>query len=105
MDMHMNKNGTMQPADELRDIVGKAEELLGTLGEGGDAALGELRSRVNATMSKAKAKLSDLQTQGQELASQGAKGTDEYVRANPWVSVGIAAAVGAMLGALVSRRL
>jgi ElaB/YqjD/DUF883 family membrane-anchored ribosome-binding protein len=30
--------------------------------------------------------------------------TDEYVRTNPWTAVGIAAAAGAIIGFLASRR-
>jgi ElaB/YqjD/DUF883 family membrane-anchored ribosome-binding protein len=30
--------------------------------------------------------------------------TDEYVHANPWQMIGVAAAVGALIGMLISRR-
>ncbi len=33
-----------------------------------------------------------------------AKATDDYVRANPWQAVGIAAAAGYVLGMLITRR-
>lgn len=106
MEQTINKNGygSAKPADQLRELVTKAEELLSTLGDSGDAALADLRGRVNATVLKAKTKLTDLQAQAQDMASHGVQSTDAYVRDNPWVSVGIAAAVGAVVGALVSRR-
>jgi ElaB/YqjD/DUF883 family membrane-anchored ribosome-binding protein len=37
-------------------------------------------------------------------AREVADATDEYVRENPWQSVGIAAGVGLLLGLLLSRR-
>lgn len=33
-----------------------------------------------------------------------AKAADDYVRANPWAAVGLAAALGLLLGILVARR-
>ena len=35
---------------------------------------------------------------------QAAKATDEYVHEHPWHAVGVAAVVGFLLGALISRR-
>lgn len=35
---------------------------------------------------------------------EAALATDEYVRANPWESVGVAAAVGLVIGMLIARR-
>jgi len=37
-------------------------------------------------------------------AKAAAKEAEDYVRANPWKAVGITAAVGFVLGILVSRR-
>jgi ElaB/YqjD/DUF883 family membrane-anchored ribosome-binding protein len=105
MESTVNTNGTAGPADQLREIVGKAEELLGSLGDGGDAAVAQLRQRVQSTIQDAKVKLGNLQTQARDMADKAVTGTDSYVRGNPWIAVGVAAAIGAMLGALVSRRI
>lgn len=35
---------------------------------------------------------------------EAAARTDEYVRENPWASVGIGAAIGVVLGVLLTRR-
>ena len=32
------------------------------------------------------------------------KATDEYVQENPWKAIGISAAIGVLVGALISRR-
>lgn len=39
-----------------------------------------------------------------EKACSAANATHEYVRGNPWKIVGVAAAVGVFIGALISRR-
>jgi ElaB/YqjD/DUF883 family membrane-anchored ribosome-binding protein len=105
MDMSINKNGSSTPADQLREIVGKAEALLSSLSDDGDAAVGDLRHRVKHTISNAKDTLAKLQSQAQDIAVNSVKSTDNYVRENPWMAVGVAAAVGALVGALVSRRI
>lgn len=104
MEMSINKNGTANPADQLREIVGKAETLLATLGDDGDAAIAQLRERVKSTIRTATERLGSMQNQAQDLAVNGARRTDAYVHTNPWIAVGVAAAVGAVVGALVSRR-
>jgi ElaB/YqjD/DUF883 family membrane-anchored ribosome-binding protein len=39
-----------------------------------------------------------------EKAKARVAATDEYVHANPWQMIGVAAAVGALIGMLISRR-
>ena len=104
MEMTVNKNGTAQHSDQLSEIVGKAEDLLGRLGDSNESAVMELRQRVQATIVSAKNKLTELQTQTQDAINKGVKNTDAYVHANPWTAIAIAATVGALVGALVARR-
>ncbi len=105
MEMNLGKNGATPAADQLRDIVDKAEVLLATLGDGGDAAVSQLRQRVETTVRNAQQKLRDLESQAQDIAGRSVRSTDEYVRSHAWASVAVAAAVGAVVGALVSRRI
>jgi ElaB/YqjD/DUF883 family membrane-anchored ribosome-binding protein len=44
------------------------------------------------------------QTVMTDAAKQYADVTDEYVRANPWKALGIAAATGVLVGILLARR-
>jgi len=39
-----------------------------------------------------------------DKAKVAAKATDEYVHDNPWKSIGIAAGVGLLVGAIIGRR-
>jgi ElaB/YqjD/DUF883 family membrane-anchored ribosome-binding protein len=104
MELNVSKNGTATPADQLREIVGKAEELLGTLDDGVDGAAAGLRHRVKATIRNAKSRMTDLQSQASDMAEGTIRSGDAYVRGNPWTAVAVATAVGALIGAYVSRR-
>ena len=91
-------------ADELQDIVDKAEELLDTIGtEGGEAAR-ELRERVSDTVRTARKRLGKLDARTRKAARQAVETTDEYVHDNPWQAVAVGAAAGIILGALLARR-
>lgn len=71
---------------DLKGIVGKADHLLKDAGH----SVAEEFSATRHAMS--------------EKACGAASATHEYVRANPWKIIGIAAAAGAFIGAMISRR-
>ena len=105
MELNVNKNGAATAADQLSEIVTKAEDLLSRMSQAGDAPPFELRQRVQATIENAKVRLSQLQTETQDVVNKSLKSTDEYVRSNPWTAMAVAAGVGAFVGALVARRI
>ena len=89
---------------EFGDTLSEAESLLKQAAtESGDRAR-DLREQVEAKLNSAKAKLQDLQDDALDRAKTAARATDVYVRDNPWQMIGGAAAVGFLLGVLVSRR-
>lgn len=105
MNMNIGKNGsTASSTEQLNEIVGKAEELLKSLGDGGDTAVHELRERVGRTIRNARARLGTLEGRAEDMASQAVTSAQDYARANPWTVVAMAAAIGVAVGALVSRR-
>ena len=105
MDMNIGKNGAnASSAAQLNEIVGKAEELLKTLGDGGDATVHELRERVGRTIRNARTRLGALEGRAEHMASDAVASAQDYARANPWTVVAMAAAIGLAVGALVSRR-
>lgn len=89
---------------DFGDVLGEAETLLRQAAkETGDKA-SDLRAQVEAKLTAAKLKLHDLQDDAIEQAKAAARATDDYVRDNPWQAIGAAAAVGFLIGMLVSRR-
>jgi ElaB/YqjD/DUF883 family membrane-anchored ribosome-binding protein len=89
---------------DFGDVLAEAETLLRqAAAETGDKA-SNLRSQVEAKLTAAKLKLQDLQDDAVDRAKAAARVTDDYVRDNPWQAIGAAAAVGFLVGVLISRR-
>lgn len=66
--------------------------------------VGEAGERMRAGLARAREKISAIEAEVRGSLKEGVDATDDYVRANPWQSIGIAAAVAFVIGALVSRR-
>ena len=91
-------------ASELRSLVSDAEEMLKAASRGGNEQLQHVRERLERGVSTARDELNAFQEAAFERARQTAADTDAYVHEHPWNAVGIAAAVGVLLGVLLSRR-
>jgi ElaB/YqjD/DUF883 family membrane-anchored ribosome-binding protein len=89
---------------DLKVVVADAEELLrATASQAGEKAAAA-RERIQASLASAKVKLADAERAVMEKTKLAARATDEFVHENPWRAVGIAAAIGFVLGVLISRR-
>ena len=89
---------------EVQNVVNEAQELLKTVQSEGASRLDEVKSKMSAQYDNARARLGDIQSTVQEGAKVAVDTTDEYVRTNPWTAVCIAAAAGAVIGFLATRR-
>lgn len=89
---------------DLKVVIADAEELLrATAGQAGDK-VSALREKIQDNLAKARASLADAQAAMVDKAKEVGHATDEYVRDNPWKSVGIAAGIGLLVGILIGRR-
>jgi ElaB/YqjD/DUF883 family membrane-anchored ribosome-binding protein len=102
-------NTTQQASDtrdklvsNLRAVIKDAEELLKSSGEQTTDTFQTAKARLASTLESAKSGLSTAQDSIMARTKDLAQTTDEYVQENPWRSVGIAAAVGLAVGALIS---
>ncbi|MDP3088302.1 MAG: DUF883 family protein [Methylotenera sp.] len=93
-----------QLINEFKVVVADAEAMLKATANTGDAKLSELRAKAEESISLAKARIMDIQTEVIAKTKAAAKVTDDYVHENPWRSVGFAASVGVVVGLLISRR-
>jgi len=88
----------------FRDLVNDAEALLKSTaaytGEGYEAA----RARVASRIESARGAIYDLEGRALDRYKEASATTETYVRANPWQAVGIAVAVGALVGFIAHRR-
>lgn len=78
---------------ELRAVVTAAEELLAATGSESAERLSELRGHAEEAIRGARARLEGA---GEEL--------EEQVRQHPFAALGIAAAVGLVIGVLLARK-
>jgi len=85
-------------AEELRNVVHQAEKLVVALSEDRDQALIELRERMSVALAEARKRLADFEEQARLLEDTAGRATNQFVRENPWTAVGVAAAVGLILG-------
>jgi ElaB/YqjD/DUF883 family membrane-anchored ribosome-binding protein len=89
---------------DFKVVVSDVEALLkATASESGEK-FANLRIKAEESLASAKSKMLDAQDAIIEKSKFAAKATDEYVQDNPWQSVGIAAAVGVVVGLLIGRR-
>jgi ElaB/YqjD/DUF883 family membrane-anchored ribosome-binding protein len=90
--------------DDMKVVLHDVDVLLReTAGQLGDKAK-ETRERLERGLKVAKQRITDIQDQGVEKAKEAAKATDDYVHDHPWQSIGVAFAVGALIGVLIGRR-
>jgi ElaB/YqjD/DUF883 family membrane-anchored ribosome-binding protein len=89
---------------DLKHVIADAEDMLKlSAGQAGDEAV-KLRERLQARLSGTKERLADLQHSALEKAKEAGHVADDFVHEKPWVSIGVAAGVGLIVGLLIGRR-
>ena len=90
--------------EDLRLVVTDAEELLSaTAGQAGDK-VAAARARAEESIDAAKARIAQAGYAAAAQTREAAKATDNYVHDNPWTAIGVAAAVGIVIGVLLARK-
>lgn len=95
---------TDQLVADLKTVMHDAEALLKATSTQTGEKIQEVRSRAEQSLQQARTRLNEAELEARRRAQEMADATEEYVRGNPWQSVGIAAGVGLLLGLLLSRR-
>jgi ElaB/YqjD/DUF883 family membrane-anchored ribosome-binding protein len=95
---------TDQLVSDLKTVMSDAEALLKATSNQTSEKIQEVRARAEESLKQARQRLGEIEDEALRRAREVADATDEYVRENPWQSVGIAAGVGLLLGLLLSRR-
>ena len=90
--------------EDLKIVIADAEDLLRATASQAGEKISAAREKVQDTLDRARAGLGDFEDVVMDTGRQAARATDEFVQANPWRAVGIAAAVGLVVGLLISRR-
>lgn len=92
-------------SQEVRNLIADVEELIKRVAHVDDADLARVRAKLQNTLAVAKTAVHDGTERVKTTARQAANSTDQYVHANPWSAVGIAAAAGAAIAVLLSTRI
>ena len=88
----------------INDFLDNVDDLTKAIKDVETPEIARVRAKVKIALAAAKSALSDSAAQVRGQARQVTKTTDNYVRDNPWQVVGIAAAVGIVLGMMMTRR-
>jgi ElaB/YqjD/DUF883 family membrane-anchored ribosome-binding protein len=89
---------------DFSDVLVEAETLLKQAAKESGEKATDLRSQVETKLRSAKLKLQELQDEAIDNARAAARVTDDYVHDNPWQAIGVAAAVGLLVGLVIGRR-
>jgi ElaB/YqjD/DUF883 family membrane-anchored ribosome-binding protein len=91
-------------AADLKVVIADAEELLKATASQAGEKVAAARARIQDSLDVAKVKLSHVGDVGVDKAKEAARATDDFVHEHPWKAVGIGAAIGVIVGMLISRR-
>lgn len=93
-----------QLMNDLKSVIQDAEAWLRNGGQLTGDELKAAKAKFEQTLLNAKNDLVRLEETVVEKTKEAAKATDEYVKENPWKSVGLGAAVGVVIGLLIARK-
>lgn len=97
-------HATHQLLEDFDKVVRDSESLLRSLANVSGEKAVALRESVQANLDTAKARLHSLREAAGARAGAVARETDAYVHENPWTAIGLAAAVGVIIGLIASTR-
>jgi len=100
----MHEASTQKLMDDLRAVIADAEALMAATADTAGTEVREARARAEETLDQARVRLESFEQELQAHAKAALGDADAYVRENPWQSIGIAAAIGLVLGVLIGRR-
>lgn len=105
----MTSHGTVESSKQalvkdLRSVVGDADALLSNVANSTIDEFALARTRLEERLSQAKTRLFDASLAVSGKARCAADATDVFVHENPWKVLGVAAAAGMIIGAILSRR-
>lgn len=97
-------NATENLRAELKSLADTLEEVLSSSGDKSKEEMSKIRSKAEYALRESRHRLSETSDVIAKQTREAAAKADNYVRENPWTGVGIGAAVGVVLGVLLSRR-
>jgi ElaB/YqjD/DUF883 family membrane-anchored ribosome-binding protein len=100
----MTTQATQKLISDFKVLVADAEDLAKVTTSQAGEKLATLRGRIQQTAADIKPRLYQAETVLRERSKAALTSTDDYVHAQPWAAIGIAAGVGLIIGLLVGRQ-
>ncbi|MES2229152.1 MAG: DUF883 domain-containing protein [Pseudomonadota bacterium] len=100
----MISNSSTSLADSARHMVDEADRFLRTAAQSGDEKFDAMRDQFVAQVQSMRTQLDDLEDDVLHKVRRAARSTDLTVRSHPYQALGIAAALGLLIGLMASRR-
>lgn len=91
-------------AQSLRHMIDEADQLLKSAAETGDEKFNAVREQIVDQVRKMRDQLDELEETAVYRARRAARVTDQAVHEHPYGAMGIAAAVGLLIGFLAATR-
>jgi len=91
-------------AANLRHLVDEADHFLQSTVDGGDEKIDAMRLKLAHQVRELRAQLDEMEDSAMHKARHAARATDQAVHSHPYGAMGIAAAVGLLVGFLAARR-
>jgi ElaB/YqjD/DUF883 family membrane-anchored ribosome-binding protein len=93
-----------QLINEFKALVRDTESLLQHSASLAGEQAEELREQIRGSLGRARSTLHNAEDTLQERGKAALNATESYVQTHPWQTLGIAAAIGLLLGMLITRR-
>ena len=94
------KDSLQTTIEDLRTLLKDAEQVLADAGDDAGEKVAELRTRMNSALDDGRGQIDRFR----ELAEDEIERADEMIRAHPYHTVGLAAAIGMLAGILLTRK-
>ena len=98
------KEAQNQLASDIHVLVSDAEELLKSTAAYSGESVNAARVKFQATLENVKRRVAAAQSAAMGKVDETAKASYDYVRENPWKTVGVAVAVGLVVGVLLHKK-
>jgi Uncharacterized conserved protein len=85
--------------DEIKALLAEAENVIASSGDAASEEIASLKERLRSALDRSR----DVAQKGMQMAKERAAQADEAIQTHPYVAIGIAAGVGLLVGALLSR--
>lgn len=95
---------TAKLREDLATVMRDAEALVRASADQGGEKMNEARAKIRESLDAAKVRMRDTERAARQRGEDAIHATEDYAKSRPWQAMGMAAAVGLVIGVLLARR-